>query len=180
MYMTFSFLHDGLRERPATENGRAQPCASPSRRKRGHGEREGACSYFSSWQVQRTHQFWLLTFWLLTFPFLYRVLKSVFCTLHSVKTFLKSTSTRRRGAQQEECGQDENLWAKKAEAPIGGRFYWYVEGFESVLGALVVFKGVWNPKCHPTNSTSTVARGLSNLRATAHSATLHGASATSG
>ena len=28
--------------------------------------------------------------------------------------------------------------------------------------------------CHPNNSTSTVARGLSNRRATAHSATLHG------
>ena len=32
--------------------------------------------------------------------------------------------------------------------------------------------------CHPNNSTSTAARGLSNLRATAHSAPLHGASAT--
>ena len=33
--------------------------------------------------------------------------------------------------------------------------------------------------CHPNTSTSTVARGMSNLGATPHSATLHGASATS-
>ena len=33
--------------------------------------------------------------------------------------------------------------------------------------------------CHPNNSTNTVAHGLSNLRATAHSAPLHDASATS-
>ena len=44
--------------------------------------------------------------------------------------------------------------------------------------------GVWNPKAHrrvhrsTNSSTSTVPRGLSNLRATAHSAPLHGASAT--
>ena len=71
-----------------------------------------------------------------------------------------------------------NLWAMKAEAPRGGRFYCDVQGFKSVQGALVVFRGVWNSKCHPNNSTSTVARGWSNLGATAHSATLHGASAT--
>ena len=45
-----------------------------------------------------------------------------------------------------------------------------------------MFRAVRTPKlvrgCQPNNSTSTVARGMSNLGATAHAATLQGASAT--
>ena len=40
--------HDGLRERPSPADGRAQPRASPSRKRRGHGERESASRRFNS------------------------------------------------------------------------------------------------------------------------------------
>ena len=33
----------------------------------GQGERDSACSYFLSSEVQKTAEFWLLTFWLLAF-----------------------------------------------------------------------------------------------------------------
>ena len=55
-------------------------------------------------------------------------------------------------------------------------------GFRAFLGCLGGVEGRLGRLdvggCHPNNSTSTVARGLSHRIATAHSATLHGASAT--
>ena len=41
-----------------------------------------ACSYFSSQEVQKTYQFWLLTLWLLTF-WLVTLYLRVFLTLSS-------------------------------------------------------------------------------------------------
>ena len=49
------------------------------------------------------------------------------------------------------------------------------EGFKGVRSVFKGVQGVWNPKTRRgvslNNSTSTMARGSSNLRATAHSAT---------
>ena len=55
------------------------------------------------------------------------------------------------------------------------------EGFWTVCVVSKGVYGVWNPKTVTlTPPLCTVARGWSNLGATAHSATLHGASATDG
>ena len=86
------------------------------------------------------------------------------------------------------CVPSGSCWSSVKAAPVGE-----TSGSTHLRHLLLVFSRLLDglcsvyrrlrclepQNCHPNNSTSTVAPGLSKLIATAHSATLHGASATS-
>ena len=101
---------------------------------------------------------------------------------------VRAPVARPEGRQLLQRGDEGGLVARRLQQPVGEE-----SGSTDVRERLLVFLkvftafgvfliksvyGVWNPKTRrgvsPNNSTNTVARGLSNLRATAYSATLHG------